>query len=471
MIYTFIAYAPKEHDKDLAWTYNEYMKLLPNDDDWACFIDHDAMFTTPDWYPQMESIIKENPEYSCFTVATNRVYAAWQIPEGVNSINHDICYHRDIGKSLQDTNGNKVSDVTNCANLPASPITSPLSGVVILYKKSAWKEVSFRLMQPKRLTGIDNLLHLDLRDKGHKVGLMAGIYVYHWHRAELVQLVDSQAETIKTHVQVSEPPKVEPHISAESKAIITGQEVGMDVKTAQTKIERCKGGDFVIIGAPLPYDRNIDLLTCLWIEYQKRKPNMMALYEPSRFASLGRNSVIYKTLEYLPGATHVFFIDRDVVPDGDAVKDTIERLLAHDKDIVVGATPIYKGGPVWSVMKYDPDEEFDNIFNPIPYAELPDKLFRAHHFGGTTVLIKRHVLEKMEWPWYEDVFAPTGLLLGQDLFFTAKAKRFGFELWCDPTIRCQHWRQTDLKQVFDRMLEITNEQKEPIDGKVNNGHL
>ena len=43
------------------------------DDDWACFLDHDAMFTTLDWYHQMESLIAEYPGAGCFTAMTNRV--------------------------------------------------------------------------------------------------------------------------------------------------------------------------------------------------------------------------------------------------------------------------------------------------------------------------------------------------------------------------------------------------------------
>ena len=438
MIYTFIPYAPKEHDKDLAWAYNECMKLLPNDDDWACFIDHDAMFTTPNWYHQLNDIIKKNPQYSCFTVATNRVAASWQIPEGVNSINHDIGYHRDIGVSLQASNYSQVIDITK-------PPGIPFSGVVILYKKSVWKKVPFEPYGPDRITGVDNLLHTTLREQGHKVGLMCGVYVYHWYRTESqVQVADATIQETK--------PDTAPHLAQEK------DKVDMDVKAARHKIDQVKGGDFVIIGVPLPYTRNIDLLTCLWVEYQKRKDNMMALYEPTRFASHGRNNVIHKVLKHLPGVTHVFFVDNDVLPPVDA----IERLLAHDKDVVVGATPIYKAKPVWSVMEYDPDETIDNVFNAIPYTELPKKLFRAHHFGGTTVLIKRHVLEEMQYPWYQDVFAPGALLLGQDLYFTAKAKRMGFELWCDPSVQCEHIRQTEMKAVFDKCCL----DKESVDGTV-----
>jgi hypothetical protein len=445
MIRTFIAYAPKEYEKDLARTYNDYMNSLNDDDDWGCFIDHDAVFTTSDWCPQMEEIIRANPEYSCFVATTNRAYASWQIPEGVNGINHDIAYHRKIGKSLQEANKLRVNDVTGCADLPAPPQTSPFSGVVILYKKSAWKQVPFRNMEPGRLTGIDNLLHIDLRDKGFKVGLMTGVYVYHWHRADGVNVVDKPKE-----IPVPKQVKYLPEGFEWAKDTATlPEETGMDIEAARDKISKVNGGDFVIIGCPIPNDRAIDLCTCLWIEHKKRLKNMMAFYEPSRFASHGRNTIIWKILENLPGVTHVFFIDKDVVPSVDA----IERLLAHDKDIVVGCTPIFKDQPVWSVMKYDPDQTIDNIFEPVKYAELPKKLFRAHHFGGTTCLIKRHVLETMEYPWYRDVFAPGAILLGQDLFFTAKAKQFGFELWCDPAVKCQHLRQSEMLTVFDKCLE------------------
>jgi len=304
-------------------------------------------------------------------------------------------------------------------------------------------------MEPKRLTGIDNLLHLDLRDKGHKVGMMCGIYVYHWHRADSEPRIETQMQVLDHTIEGSS--------TASFKVRRKADKVDMDITAARHKIKQRKGDNFVIIGVPLPNDRSIDLLTCLWTEYQKRKDYTMALYEPTRFASFGRNNVIHKVLTYLPGVTHVFFVDKDVLPPVDA----IERLLAHDKDIIVGATPIFRNRPCWSVMKYDPDEQYDNIFTPIKYSELPNKLFRAHHFGATTVLIKRHVLETMKYPWYEDVFAPGALLLGQDLYFTAKAKRMGFELWCDPTIKCQHIRQCEQKTVFDEMMkEIENNRRE-----------
>lgn len=461
MIYTCIPYAPKEHDKNLAWAYNEFMKILPSDDDWGCFIDHDAMFTTPDWYHQLCEIIKKYPQFSCFTATTNREYTIWQIPEGVNVNNHDVVYHRQIGARLSEKNYGKVVDVTDCSESlllpePKAPPreTSPLSGIMILYKKSVWKDIPFRrYYKEKSIFGTDNLIHLDLKKAGHKIGLATGIYLYHWHRADQASgwLPNNTPETDTLPENELEIPKGLEWVK-DARFEKKTENVDMTLQAAQYKINQCKDKNFIIIGAPLPYTRNIDLLTCLWIEYQKRKENMMALYEPTRFASLGRNNVIHKVLEHLPGVTHVFFVDNDVLPPVDA----IERLLAHDKDVVVGVTPIFKMKPVWSVMKYDADETIDNKFEPIPYLDLPDKLFRAHHFGATTVLIKRHVLEKMQYPWYQDIFAPGKILLGQDLYFTAKAKQMGFELWCDPNIKCEHARWSEMKTVFDECLNEVN---------------
>ena len=58
MIYTNIPYAPAECDGNIGCAYNKFMELLPNDDDWACFLDHDAIFTPATWYKQLNALIQ-----------------------------------------------------------------------------------------------------------------------------------------------------------------------------------------------------------------------------------------------------------------------------------------------------------------------------------------------------------------------------------------------------------------------------
>jgi len=171
-IHNFIPYCLPQEEKNIGKAYNRYMNLIGNND-WACFIDHDAMFTTPDWYNQLYDIIEKNPDYSCFTVVTNRVGNPGQRFAGIDQNNHDIKYHREIGEIAQQQFYSTVKDITS---------EHLLSGVVILIKKSAWKDADG--FGEQGFLGIDNYFHAALKKVGKKVGLMKGIYVYHYYRAD-----------------------------------------------------------------------------------------------------------------------------------------------------------------------------------------------------------------------------------------------------------------------------------------------
>lgn len=151
--------------------YNKYMDLIP-DEDWACFLDHDAVFTTPDWYVQLHNIIKKNPQYGLYTCMMNRVGTKYQIHKGIDPNNHDMKYHRMIGNSRLKQYKNQVVDITH---------NSPLSGVVILVSKNVWKRIGGC---KDGFLGVDNDIHIRCRNNNILVGLMEGIYVYHWYRAD-----------------------------------------------------------------------------------------------------------------------------------------------------------------------------------------------------------------------------------------------------------------------------------------------
>lgn len=171
MILTNIAYCPAKRGKDLGYAYNQFMDRL-HYGDWGCFLDHDAMFTTYNWYPQLEQIIYKNPNIGCLTGMTNRVGQSYQTIE-VDTENHDIRYHRKIGLGVQQEFGNRVLDITNEAHF---------SGVIILISKMAWDVVPF---VEGSAFATNNQLHKDLVENGMNVGLMRGVYVYHWYRAKL----------------------------------------------------------------------------------------------------------------------------------------------------------------------------------------------------------------------------------------------------------------------------------------------
>src|SRR5262245_44490542 len=155
---------------DLGRCYNAFMALLPSDDDWACFIDHDAMFTTRDWYTQIARIVARHRDAGCFTAMTNRVANRAQV-HGGQLTNHDIARHRRIGARLKQRFDADVVPLDE---------RHLMSGVVILTRKGVWKEIGFA----SGFLGVDTEYHRDCLRKGYTVYLMRGVYVYHWYRGD-----------------------------------------------------------------------------------------------------------------------------------------------------------------------------------------------------------------------------------------------------------------------------------------------
>ena len=175
MIVTMIPYCPRSAGKNLGFAYNEQMGRL-REEDWACFIDHDACFTTPDWYHQLEEITTGLSAPCVLTAVTNRVGSTWQLAGGVDPTNHSMDYHRRVGKSVQSAARTCLRDVTD------HPL---MSGVVILLSRKTWLRLGGFV---DGFLGVDNAIHQAARDQGCRVYLMEGVYVYHWYRADAGQM-------------------------------------------------------------------------------------------------------------------------------------------------------------------------------------------------------------------------------------------------------------------------------------------
>lgn len=168
MIYYSIPY---NTDKNLGKYYNDFMKILPNNDDFACFVDGDTIFTTPNYGHIIERVILENKNIGCFTALTNRVFCVWQVANGVDINNNDMEYHRTFGKNILEIYDTYCEDVT---------MKALMSGFLILINKKTWKKIGG--FKEDGMLGIDNDLHLKIRKCREKMYMMKGIYLYHWYR-------------------------------------------------------------------------------------------------------------------------------------------------------------------------------------------------------------------------------------------------------------------------------------------------
>jgi GT2 family glycosyltransferase len=168
-IFTFVAY---DTEQNLGRFYNSAMDRL-NVDDWAVFIDSDAMFVQDYWGETVQRAITEHPEFGFFTCLTNRVGCAWQRAEDVKRDEHDILIHRkyagDVAADFDDGEP-EVVEVNE---------DMPMSGFCMIVQKKTWKKLGGA---KDGFFGVDNDLHTKLRAKGVKLGLIRSLYMYHLYK-------------------------------------------------------------------------------------------------------------------------------------------------------------------------------------------------------------------------------------------------------------------------------------------------
>lgn len=155
---------------DIGKAYNDFMALLPFDEDFACFIDADATWLTPNFGKQIEDIIVKYPECGLFTCMTNRVKFKRQVTGNWDS--NDIALHREIAADLQEKHYDEIEELSNIS-------LGCLSGVIILIRKSVWKKLGGF---SNGFLGVDNDIHIEAYKHFEPVYLMKGVYVYHWYR-------------------------------------------------------------------------------------------------------------------------------------------------------------------------------------------------------------------------------------------------------------------------------------------------
>lgn len=118
--------------------------------------------------------------------------------------------------------------------------------------------------------------------------------------------------------------------------------------------------------------------------------------------------------------THILFIDSDM----SFPVNTLERLLAHDKDII-GANCIQRG------TGYPTAATPEGILLSSKNMKGIDKI---GSLGFGVMLIKAEVFRKTPFPWFATPYEGTiedGKFIGEDRFFCYKATEAGFEIWMD----------------------------------------
>lgn len=129
---------------------------------------------------------------------------------------------------------------------------------------------------------------------------------------------------------------------------------------------------------------------------------------------------------------YLFFVDDDMT----FPPDTLERLIAHGKE-VTGVNLYSRCLPLKSTIIFL-EESYDldgDDYEP----KIPDHLFEVEGVTGGCLLIDLSIMDKLRKPWFGFETNEHGITtLGEDIWFTRRAREAGFKVWCDPTIIVGH---------------------------------
>jgi len=174
-----------------------------------------------------------------------------------------------------------------------------------------------------------------------------------------------------------------------------------------------------------------------------------------------RNLLARKALEDVT-VTHILMIDDDMT----FKQDFLMRLVSHDVDIVGGLA-----------FKRTPD------FHPCVYRKrggeehfpiLPATFQEVDAIGTGGILIKRHVFEKLKYPYFETWYDKNNpdKHWSVDFDFCMKAKAAGFKIFVDPDAEMGHIGETPIitRQTFLEHMK-RNEAPKEDNSKQNNASI
>ena len=159
------------------------------------------------------------------------------------------------------------------------------------------------------------------------------------------------------------------------------------------------------------------------IKLFKSRPGMGFIIEQGPYVFANREAVAAQFMNDPRNFTHLFIVDADMVFE----PDVLDKLLAHDKDIV---------GARYFKRQCKEREPVVKTRYDMPGAVMPNHIFKNYAVATGGLLIKREVFAKIPRPWFS--MGTPERQMGEDIYFSEKAKQNGIECWIDPTLSIGH---------------------------------
>jgi len=159
----------------------------------------------------------------------------------------------------------------------------------------------------------------------------------------------------------------------------------------------------------------IDTMLCLLQALRTVDVPNTVITAKSCYVARNRNEIVKQAQAF--GVSHLLFLDTDMAFETEG----INKLLAHDKDIV-GGMYNKRRLPLTNIV-----QEFDGQTELFEVKEgfLPTGF----------LMIKMSVFDKVPEPWFETMSTRNW---AEDRYFCEEARKVGFQMYCDPTIKLRH---------------------------------
>jgi GT2 family glycosyltransferase len=152
---------------------------------------------------------------------------------------------------------------------------------------------------------------------------------------------------------------------------------------------------------------------------------------------------------------YLLFIDDDMV----FPKDTLEKLMSH-KVGVVGVNSYSRClPPASTVGLMDAKGQYMHPDKHTAWQmQIPTEPFICYFVGAGVMLINMKVFDDIKAPYFAFTTDKKGQVVnGEDGTFCDKARKVGFDIWCDPTIKIGHLGEFEYgKPKEDYQLVVHN---------------
>ena len=230
----------------------------------------------------------------------------------------------------------------------------------------------------------------------------------------------------------------------------------------------------VLVGIPLkghtpPSSYHDRMLMFQHLGYQEAIDQLNKVSPRYRFAlgCIGEILVPYareelgkRTLE--SNFDYLFMIDDDML----GPPDLFFKLVAHDKDIIAPLAftrnPNHKPVIYEVIEGYDPVTKKDYYTTRFAVNYPRNSIVECDAVGFGAVLIKAEVLKAMEIPRFMGMQQT-----GEDITFCYKAKKLGFRVWMDTSVKLGHLSSPTIitEEYSDKFNGLTVEERESVYGK------